>query len=87
MKPASRAKPIGRLKAHASEIARMPGDRGEPPVIARNGGATAVPRDIESFEKTRETMALLKMLALGDRQIDAGQVREAADAIARLRER
>ena len=53
----------------------------------RNGGAKAIPKDIDSFEKTRETMALLKMLALGNRQIDAGRVQPAADAIARLRER
>jgi hypothetical protein len=32
-------------------------------------------------------MALLKVLALGIRQIEAGQVEPAADVIARLRER
>ena len=32
-------------------------------------------------------MALLKILALGDCQIEAGQVQPAADVIARLRER
>ena len=57
------------------------------PSSGRNGGAKAIPKDIDSFEKTRETMALLKMLALGNRQIDAGRVQPAADAIARLRER
>ena len=35
----------------------------------------------------QETLALLKMLALGNRQIEAGQVQPAADVIARLRER
>ena len=57
------------------------------PYSDRNGGAKAIPKDIDSFEKTRETMALLKMLALGNRQIDAGRVQPAAQAIARLRER
>ena len=42
---------------------------------------------IASFEKTQETMALLRILALGNRQIEAGQVETAADVIARLRER
>ena len=83
----SQVKPISYLKAHASEIVRTLADRGEPLVITRNGEARAVLQDIDSFEKTRETMALLKMLALGNRQIDAGRVTPAAEAIARLRER
>ena len=87
MKLSDRIKPISYLKAHASEIVRTLGDRGEPLVITQNGEAKAILQDIDSFEKTQETMALLKMLALGNRQIDAGQVKPAADAIARLRER
>ena len=80
-----RIRPIGYLKAHASEIVRTLGDRGEPLVITQNGEAKAILQDIDSFEKTQETMALLKMLALGNRQIDAGRVQPAAEAIARLR--
>ncbi len=38
-------------------------------------------------QRMRESVALLKMLALGNRQIEAGQVRLAAEVIARLRER
>ncbi|MDE0175055.1 MAG: type II toxin-antitoxin system Phd/YefM family antitoxin [Defluviicoccus sp.] len=87
MKLSDRVKPISYLKAHASEIVRTLGDRGGPLVITRNGEARAVLQDIDSFEKTQETMALLKMLALGNRQIDAGQTTPAAEAIARLRER
>ena len=82
-----RIRPISYLKAHASEIVRTLGDLGEPLVITQNGEAKAILQDIDSFEKTQETMALLKMLALGNRQIDAGRVQPAADAIARLRER
>ena len=87
MKLSDRIRPIGYLKAHAAEIVRTLGDRGEPLVITQNGEAKAILQDIDSFEKTQETMALLKMLALGNRQIDAGRVTQAADAIARLRER
>ncbi len=82
-----RIRPISYLKAHASEIVRTLADRGEPLVITQNGEARAILQDIDSFEKTQETMALLKMLALGNRQIDAGRVQPAADVIARLRER
>ena len=87
MKLSSRIKPISYLKAHASEIVSTLRDTGEPMVIAQNGEAKVVLQDIDSYEKTQETMALLKILALGNRQIDASQVQPAADVIARLRER
>ena len=60
-----------------------------PPDLDRtqNGEAKAVVQDIDSYEQMQESMALLKMLALGNRQIDAGRVQPAAEVIARLRER
>ena len=87
MKLSSQIKPISYLKAHASEIVRTLGERGEPLVITQRGEAKVVVQDIDSFEKTQETMALLKILALGNRQIETGRVEAAADVIARLRER
>ena len=87
MKLSSRIKPISYLKNHAAEIIRSLKDRGEPLIITQNGEAKAVIQDIDSYEQMQETIALLKMLALGNRQIEAGRVQPAADAIARLRGR
>ena len=39
-----------------------------------------------SYEQTQETLALLKVLALGNRQIEAGRVVPAAEAMRRARE-
>ena len=87
MKLSSRIKPISYLKAHAAEIVRTLGDRGEPLIITQNGEAKVVMQDIDSYEQMQETVALLKILALGNRQIEAGQVQPAADVITRLRKR
>lgn len=87
MKLSSHVRPISYLKAHAAEIVRTLAAQGEPLVITQNGKAKAVVQDIESYEQTQETLALLKILALGSRQVEAGQVQPAADVIARLRER
>ena len=87
MSLSSRIKPISYLKAHASEIVRTLRDEPEPLIITQNGEAKAVVQDIDTYEQTQETMALLKILALGSRQIEAGRVQPAADLIARLRER
>ncbi|MBU2520910.1 MAG: type II toxin-antitoxin system Phd/YefM family antitoxin [Proteobacteria bacterium] len=87
MRLSNRIKPISYLKAHAAEIIRHLGDEGEPLIITQNGEAKVIIQDIESYEQTQETMALLKILALGNRQIEEGKVISAADAITRLRER
>ena len=59
----------------------------EPLVITQNGEAKAVMQGIKSYEQTQEMIALLKMLALGQRQIEEGKVQPASDVIARLRNR
>ena len=87
MKLSSQIKPISYLKAHAAEIVRNMGDQRAPLVITQNGEAKVVMQDIESYEENQETMALLKILALGNRQIEAGNVESAAVVIQRLRER
>jgi prevent-host-death family protein len=87
MKLSSQIKPISYLKAHAAEIVRNLGDQGSPLIITQNGEAKVVLQDIESYEQTQETIALLKILALGNRQIEAGRVEPATVVIQRLRER
>jgi len=86
MKLSNQIKPISYLKAHAAEIVRKLGEQREPLVITQNGEAKVVLQDIESYEQTQETMALLKILALGMRQIEEGKVLPAEDMIRRLRE-
>jgi prevent-host-death family protein len=85
VKYSEQIKPISYLKANTAEILRRMAQSREPLVITQNGVATAVIQDIDSYEKTQETMALLKILALGNRQIDAGKVVPASLAIKRLR--
>jgi prevent-host-death family protein len=87
MKLSSQIKPISFLKAHAAEIVRNLGEQGGPLVITQNGEAKVVIQDIASYEQTQETMALLKILALGTRQIEEGKVQPVADVINGLRER
>jgi prevent-host-death family protein len=75
------------LKAHAAEIVRNLVEQREPLVITQNGEAKVVMQDIESYEQIQETMALLRILALGNRQIEEGKVQTADEMTKRLRER
>ena len=85
MKLSNQVKPISYLKAHAAEIIRHMGEDREPLVITQNGEAKVVMMDIESYEQAQETMALLKILALGNRQIEEDKFEPAAEVIKRLR--
>jgi prevent-host-death family protein len=87
MKLSKRIKPISFLKAHAAEIVRNMKGQAEPLIITQNGEAKVVLQDIAVYEQTQETLALLKILALGNQQIEAGRVEPAAQVIERLRER
>jgi len=87
MKLSSQIKPISYLKAHTAEIVRNLGEKGEPLVITQNGEAKVVMQDIKSYEQMQETVALLKILTLGTRQVEEGRVQPAADVIKGLRER
>ena len=83
----SRIKPISYVKANAADLIRELKEHGEPLVITQNGEATAVMQDVASYEATQETLALLKILALGRRQVEEGKTVAAEDAFRRLRKR
>jgi prevent-host-death family protein len=85
MTSAARIKPITYLKANAASALADLADSGEPMVITQNGEARAVLQDIASYERTQETLALLKLLALGDRDVAAGRTVDARAAIEQLR--
>ena len=87
MKYSTQIKPISYLKANAAEIVRRLTEQREPLVITQNGEAKMVIQDVASYEETQGTMALLKILALGNRKIEEGKVVPAADVIKRLREK
>jgi prevent-host-death family protein len=85
MRYSTQVKPISYLKAHAAEILATLGEQREPLVITQNGEAKAVLQDVASYEATQETLALLKVLALGQQEVAAGKVKPLSDVVARLK--
>lgn len=82
---ASQIKPISYLKANAAEVLERLADNREPLLITQNGEARAVMQDVASYEATQEQLALLKILALGSREVEAGKFKPVADVVRRLR--
>ena len=87
MKYSTRIKPISYVKANAAELIRELAANREPLIITQNGEAKAVMQDVATYEQDQETLALLKILALGRREIEEGKVTPAAEVFRRLREK
>jgi prevent-host-death family protein len=85
MRYSSQVKPISYLKANAAEVLAQLGQQREPLIITQNGEAKAVLQDVASYEEAQETLALLKILALGAQDVADGKLKPVADVVARLR--
>ena len=85
MRYSTQVKSISYLKANATEVLATLNEVREPMVITQNGEAKAVIQDVVSYEQTQETLALLKILALGRRDAQVGKLKPLADVVKRLR--
>lgn len=85
MRYSTQVKSISYLKANAADMLDKLAEQREPVLITQNGEARAVLQDVASYEEMQDTLALLKMLALGDREIEQGQVQPLAEAVSDLR--
>ena len=81
----TQVKPISYLKANAAQVLADLSANREPLLITQNGEAKAVLQDVASYEQAQETLALLKVLALGNQDVAAGRVKPVAQVLTRLR--
>lgn len=77
MSLAEHIRPITYLKTSAADIVKEFAENPEPIIITQNGEAKMVVMDIHAYEKQKETMALLKLLALGRKEFQAGKFSDA----------
>jgi len=87
MRLSDRIKPISYLKANAARILDDLRESGEPMIITQNGEAKAVIQDIRQYEEMEETLALLKILAHGEKQVAEGKVVSKDEAFESIRKR
>jgi prevent-host-death family protein len=87
MRYSTQIKPISYVKSHAAELLDKITEEREPIVITQNGEARAVLIDVHSYEESQETMALLKILAIGEKQVEQGKIYPLSEVIAEIRRR
>jgi len=79
-------KPISYVKANSGKVLEQVNESG-PMVITQNGEASAVLMGVKDYEQLQESLALLKVLAMGRKSIEEGNSSPADEAFARLRAR
>jgi prevent-host-death family protein len=77
-------KPISYLKSHTAEMAKELAKTRQPVIITQNGEAKFVVIDVHSYEQQEETLSLLKILALGQHEIEQGLFRSATEVFSDL---
>ena len=73
MKLSDSVKPITYFKAHASEVLEKLDQDGNAMVITQNGEAKAVVMGIREYERLKDGIALMQLVAQGERSIREGQ--------------
>ncbi|MCJ8331678.1 MAG: prevent-host-death protein, partial [Lentisphaeria bacterium] len=54
-------------------------------VITQNGEATVIVEDIREYEKTQESLAMLKIIAMGERNIQNNETKSFKEAFRDIR--
>ncbi len=67
-------KPVSYLKARAADLLKQVNETRRPVIITQNGEPRAVLQDPESYERMRNAIGLLKILAISEEEIKVGDV-------------
>ncbi|MBU2447200.1 MAG: type II toxin-antitoxin system Phd/YefM family antitoxin [Bacteroidetes bacterium] len=87
MKFSEAVKPISYLKTHASEVIRDVAENQKTLIITHNGEAKVILQDVKVYEKTQESISLLKILALSGKEIRKGKFKTLEKTFVNLRKR
>ena len=78
-------RPVTYLKNKAADLLDQINATHRPVVITQNGEARAVLQDPESYEQMRSAIGLLKLVAQGESDVQAGRTMAVDEVFTRLR--
>jgi prevent-host-death family protein len=78
-------RPITQLKNETAALVREVSEEGRPVTITQNGEAKVVVMDVETYDRWRSALALLKVLAMGQADVERGQTTEQREVLRRAR--
>ena len=66
-------KPITYLKSNAAELVREVNEHGRTVTITQNGEAKVVVMDVDTYDRWRSALTLMKLLAQGEADVQTGR--------------
>jgi prevent-host-death family protein len=78
-------RPITQLKNKTADLVREVSEEGRPITITQNGEAKVVLMDVDTYDRWRSAMALLKVLAQGEADVERGRTVKQVEAFRRAR--
>lgn len=66
-------RPISWIKAHTAEMIKQVGENKNPIVVTQNGEAKAVLIDVDSYQELINSINIMKLVSIGDRDIKNGK--------------
>ena len=85
MKMSKAVKPISYVKAHAAELVKNVSSTHQPVVITQNGEAKAILQSLSDYEDLQDSLAMLKIVALGKEAVAQGESKPVRTAFADVR--
>jgi len=80
-------KPISYIKTNAAKMMNYVNERKSPIIITQNGEARAVLVDIESYQKTQDSFALLSLINIAENDIKNRKTKKADVVFSNLRQK
>lgn len=87
MKLTEDIKPVTQLKTRAAQVIEELKQNRRPLVITQNGKASAVMMDVASYEQLKNTVVMLRLLAMSDADVAAGRVHTQEEVFSDLKNR
>ena len=84
---AVRAQSVSYVKSHLAQVIEEVRDGGGPMLITQNGTTSAVIQDSESYERTQQALAILKLVAMANEDVRKGRINTHEEVFAAARKR
>jgi prevent-host-death family protein len=75
------------VKAHLAEVIHEVNESHQPVVVTQSGANAAVIQDHESFQRTRDALVMLKLVAMGEADASRGRTVPQAQVFRSLKKR
>jgi prevent-host-death family protein len=85
MKLAGQIKSVSTFKAKAAEMIEDITETGNPVILTVNGEAKVIVQDMREYEEAQNRLALLEILAIGDREVREGRGTTVRETFAKIR--